>query len=55
MKLSQARCLVLRLTVPQNVQMRSRTTEKLVPKTAVLLAGLGVGVSVIQFEAIALG
>ncbi|KAJ8954417.1 hypothetical protein NQ318_011091 [Aromia moschata] len=45
MKLSQARYLVLRLTVPQNVQITNRSTDRLVSPTAVLLAGLGVGVS----------
>ncbi|XP_028155743.1 uncharacterized protein LOC114349533 isoform X3 [Diabrotica virgifera virgifera] len=47
MFLSQARCLALRLTVPvphQNVPI-NRSGGKLVPPSAILLAGLGVGVS----------
>ncbi|KAJ8920776.1 hypothetical protein NQ315_004917 [Exocentrus adspersus] len=45
MKLSPARYLALRLTVAQNVQVGSRSNDRLVFPTAVLLAGLGVGVS----------
>ncbi|KAG5871954.1 hypothetical protein JTB14_024945 [Gonioctena quinquepunctata] len=48
MQLSQVRCLVFRLTVPQNqnayIAKRS-SADKLVPGGAILLAGLGVGLS----------
>ncbi|CAG9860101.1 unnamed protein product [Phyllotreta striolata] len=45
MKLSQARCLALRLSVAQSNAPVNRPAGKLVPKSAILLAGLGIGVS----------
>ncbi|XP_018577171.1 uncharacterized protein LOC108915589 [Anoplophora glabripennis] len=45
MKLSQVRHLALRLTLAQNVQITTKSKDRLVFPTAFLLAGLGVGVS----------